>query len=832
MADRYELTFSWGDNTTSIASRVNGPINRNGHFGELLPDDYKKNIYTDRHTFPGPGVYVIVVEDPNRNFGILNIPNSDGVVFAVKTIFRIDPNTGHNTAPDLLTYPIDKAAVGRRFVHNPSAYDVDGDSLSYELTKCLRERGVEIETYINPEASDSLYVNPVTGDFVWHTPVKTGLYNVAMKINEWRHGIQIGSIVRDMQIEVVDSNNRPPVLPVFRDTCVLAGTEINISFTVTDPDNDPIILTATGGPFQVTHNTATLNIDSEELGRTDATFSWQTDNSHVRKQHYTVVFKAEDQNSEVKLVSFASYNITVIAPQVENLTAVAERKEIRLEWNLSECEHTSGYEIYRRIGRETLHLEPCETGIPPGLGYEKTATLDGINNTMFRDNNNGMGLSPGIEYCYRVVAIFSDGAKSLPSDEVCASLLAGTPPMIRAHVEKVDNVAGEIHVAWLEKPNLEKIANKPPESFEYRLYYTADMDNFPQIPLKITKLKDTTFIHTSIDTKTIYPHYYKVELWNKDDNTIVEEDFEIASTFYPILHPSDRSVIINKFDRYAPWVNDLYEIYRCSNTGGDICIATEWVGRTNRETYTDTNLKNGQEYCYRIESKGYRYIDGIKYENKNWSHVACVTPFDNVAPCPPELQGETTCEEKRNQLDWDYDPVCMYDVEKFLIYFSFNGNDYEIIASVDDGNYSFSDDGSRVGFYYITAVDSVGNESQRSNIFISTPCSNYELPNVFTPNNDGINDVFKSYYPKDGVPRIVDMKIFNRWGKMVFKTNDPDINWDGRDIDSKRFVPSGVYYYVCELYEAWPSGQRIIPLAGIIHVYYGKGAQPYVPPIE
>jgi len=825
------LTVTWGDNTSSNIPSIRQEI-------EILPDDYTKVNYRTRHTFPSTGVYTIVVDDPNRNFGVLNIPNSDGVQFGLKTILRIDPNTGHNTAPELLTYPIDKAAVGRRFVHNPSAYDVDGDSLSYELTKCLRERGIEIETYAFPEASggpDSLYVNPVTGDFVWHAPVRTGLYNVAMKINEWRNVggrmVQIGSIVRDIQIEVVESDNRPPELPVFRDTCVLAGTELNIPFIVTDPDNDPIVLTATGGPFQVTDNPATLTIDSNVPGRTDATFNWKTDNAHVRKQPYTVVFKAEDQNSEVKLVSFANYNITVIAPQVENLTAVAEKKEIRLEWNPHESEHVSGYEIYRSIGSVDFDLGTCETGIPTGLGYERVATLAGINNTLYRDNNNGRGLSPGIEYCYRVVAIFSDGAKSLPSDEACASLLAGTPPMIQAHVEKVDDVAGEIHVAWLEKPTLEKIDNKPPESFEYRLYYTSDMNERNWELLATKSLSDTTYVHTQINTKTQYPYYYKVELWDTDANAIVDEDFEIASTLYPILQPSDRAVIIN-FGRYTPWVNDSYEIYRCSNNGDDICIAAEWVGRTNRETYADIHLKNGQEYCYRIESKGYRHIDGIKYENVNWSHVACVTPFDNVPPCPPELRGETICEENRNQLDWTFDPVCMDDVEKYLIYFSFNGREYERIASTDRGVNSFSDDDSRVGFFYVTAVDYAGNESPGSNIFISTPCNNYELPNVFTPNNDGINDVFKSYYPKDGVPRIVDIKIFNRHGKMVFKTNDPDINWDGRDMDSKRFASTGVYYYVGELYEEWPSGQRIIPLAGLIHLYYGKDAQPYVPPIE
>ena len=838
-ADRYELEFSWGDNTSTMVPRVNGPVNPNGHFGELLWDNYKKNIYVGRHQFPGPGVYTITVEDRNRNDGVDNIPNSVGVVFCVKTIFRINPNTGHNNAPELLTYPIDKAAVGRRFVHNPSAYDIDGDSLSYELAVCLRERGIEIETYSFPESSNTpIYVNEVTGDFVWDAPVKKGFFNVAMKINEWRHGIKIGSIVRDMQIEVVDTDNLPPEFPVFRDTCVVAGEKITFSFKVTDPDNDLIELTATGGPFETATNKATLTIDDKKPGFTNATLTWQTDYSHVRRQPYTVVFKAEDQNTDVKLVSFANYNITVIAPEVAIQPAVAEKKEILLEWNPSVCDHASGYEIYRSIGKHELNLKPCVTGIPAGANYEKVVTLNGFNNTLYRDNNNGKGLSPGIEYCYRIVAIFSDGAKSLPSDETCAALLPGMPPMIRAHVKTVDAALGEIQVAWLEKPVKDMIANHPdpPQgTLAYKLFYTMDVNTGNWTSLAVKPLKDTTFIHASIDTKTRFPYYYKVELWDQDANVIVDEDYEIASSLYPILKPSDKAAIIS-FGRLTPWVNAEYDIYRCTKTGPDVCIATEFVGRTNRETYTDVGLRNGQEYCYRIESKGFRNIGGIEYKNTNWSHVACITPVDNVPPCAPVLKGKSICEENQNLLEWSYpsfptESSCWYDVEKYRIYFSPDParHPYTRIDSVMSRDiFEYSHNGTLVGCYYVTAVDTAGNQSAGSNIVCLDVCGEYDLPNVFTPNGDNINEVFKSYNP-GGITKV-DMRIYNRYGKLVFKTEDPDINWDGRDIDSKRFVATGVYIYTCEVYEERLTGSYTYPMTGFIHVFYGEGAQPYVPP--
>ena len=89
-------------------------------------------------------------------------------------------------------------------------------------------------------------------------------------------------------------------------------------------------------------------------------------------------------------------------------------------------------------------------------------------------------------------------------------------------------------------------------------------------------------------------------------------------------------------------------------------------------------------------------------------------------------------------------------------------------------------------------------------------CLEYQLPNVFTPNNDGVNDVFTPFMPYSGVTKI-EMEIFNRWGKRVFRTNDPDILWDGADGTTKQPSSDGVYYYGCKLY--------VNTLAGEIYYY-------------
>jgi gliding motility-associated-like protein len=56
----------------------------------------------------------------------------------------------------------------------------------------------------------------------------------------------------------------------------------------------------------------------------------------------------------------------------------------------------------------------------------------------------------------------------------------------------------------------------------------------------------------------------------------------------------------------------------------------------------------------------------------------------------------------------------------------------------------------------------------------------YHIPNVFTPNSDGINDVFKVEKARDMEIRDFEMKVFDRWGNMVFDSRDHEFGWNGR----------------------------------------------------
>ncbi|MEZ4958502.1 MAG: PKD domain-containing protein [Saprospiraceae bacterium] len=61
----------------------------------------------------------------------------------------------------------------------------------------------------------------------------------------------------------------------------------------------------------------------------------------------------------------------------------------------------------------------------------------------------------------------------------------------------------------------------------------------------------------------------------------------------------------------------------------------------------------------------------------------------------------------------------------------------------------------------------------------SGPASRIYMPNSFSPNGDGINDCYKGYVSPSVNLQFFVLKIFDRWGDMMFETNDPEVCWDG-----------------------------------------------------
>lgn len=74
------------------------------------------------------------------------------------------------------------------------------------------------------------------------------------------------------------------------------------------------------------------------------------------------------------------------------------------------------------------------------------------------------------------------------------------------------------------------------------------------------------------------------------------------------------------------------------------------------------------------------------------------------------------------------------------------------------------------------------------------------FPNAFTPNADGKNDAFGPVFINVNFDNMKDyvFKVFDRWGNIVFESDNPAFRWNGLDQNNKRPSAMGVYYYFCK----------------------------------
>jgi gliding motility-associated-like protein len=840
---------------------------------ESLGDQIEKNTFVITHTYQGPGNYTIRFQEFNRNDNTLNMDQSVDTPFYIETSITIDPFLGINNSPVLTIPPVDNGAVNQTYIHNPGAYDPDGDSLAYVLDVPKQAFQREVNNYRSPASGEFsfstqdgtgepfLSLDPLTGDLIWDAPGTEGQFNVAFRIEEWRkvngEYIRIGYVVRDMQIIIENTDNQRPELQLPEDLCVEAGTNISEIIQGSDPDGDPIRIEIFGDPMEITSSPASYDpVSTFQSSPGIVNFNWQTVCDHVRERQYQIRVRiSDDPESGPSLVDIKTWNVTVIGPPpvIASLEQEAGRTA-DISWDPYSCGTTAEtMQVWRRTHSDPYEPDSCETGIRPGYELVGTTNMDA---TEFMDTNEGEGLAPGNTYCYRLVAQFPSPrlGESIVSEEFCITVDVDVPLITNVSIEETHTENGEILVRWTPPYDID--TEQYPGPYEYELLRGEGFSG-NQTLTSLTVTSDTVFVDTQSNTEDLV-YNYSVVLIDGDQKI---DTSSIASSVR--LQPTiiNEAIELNwTFD--VPWNNGIpeytHEVYRNRTDANSQDVDTftliaEVDVTTEGFTFFDDGSHNGiplsrdTEYCYYVITKGAYNIGQLEYPLENKSQIICARPDDDRLPCPPvlsyvgpvceEFLADKPCgfNEFYHDLSWepDFSGDCDDELDGYRIYFSPDGEegDFELVKTLTvlEVETRMENLPELKGCYYITAVDRSGNESDPSNIVCIDNCPNYELPNAFTPNGDGTNDTFKAFdNPFQRCPRFVeavDFSIYNRWGVAVFEynsmtsaENDIYINWDGRDKNGKE-LPAGTYFYSGNvLFDVLDETQREQSLKGTIQI--------------
>lgn len=95
-----------------------------------------------------------------------------------------------------------------------------------------------------------------------------------------------------------------------------------------------------------------------------------------------------------------------------------------------------------------------------------------------------------------------------------------------------------------------------------------------------------------------------------------------------------------------------------------------------------------------------------------------------------------------------------------------------------------------LGLWFGSAVEAVCQIGRPLATVQDIDNANFSIQNVFTPNGDGVNDVFR---PLTQVESYT-LQIYTRWGELIHETNNPQNGWNG-NLTNGNTAAVGVYYY-------------------------------------
>ena len=270
------------------------------------------------------------------------------------------------------------------------------------------------------------------------------------------------------------------------------------------------------------------------------------------------------------------------------------------------------------------------------------------------------------------------------------------------------------------------------------------------------------------------------------------------------LNLSDLTINWNKTYAYEPqFTNYVLDIVAASN-GGLIMVGDMHVTGKMRDTYLLRTLPNGDAGCFTYDHNlsvvDQTFTESLVSDSSQPLAVT-VTPIDVVAIDAPEIVPFTACANIPPSSIFHVVPMpdndCLSSCYTFLdssrhgptewvwqfengIPDSHVGSTPPEVCWTEKGSYAVQ----------LTVTSPSGQHTSTQVMTIAPDCPPI-IPNVFSPNNDRVNDGFVIR----SLPAAFTLTIKDRWGQDIFQSGNASDIWRGKHQQNGNDVPEGVYYY-------------------------------------
>ncbi len=296
---------------------------------ELLGNQMEEHTYSAMYTFSLNGMHKLYFEACCRAVDLSNLVNSANYSLYIDTEVWVDST---NSTPVFLNSPITHSQLNVPFIYNPLPYDEDGDSLVWELDQPYDMGGVVIPGYILPygDSSYPFTLNTLNGECSF-LPNAQSYFTLCYRVKEYRNGIQIGYIRREMTILSIPSSNITSLITTNslnfpysgKNYTIAAGSNLDITVTYVDQDGDMFDLEAIGEPFIISNSPATYSVSNVNFTSKSININWNTVPAHARiNPYFFCVRNADSSGTDIFKadLTFVIYitNVTAVDQLINN----------------------------------------------------------------------------------------------------------------------------------------------------------------------------------------------------------------------------------------------------------------------------------------------------------------------------------------------------------------------------------------------------------------------------------------------------------------------------------------------------------------------------------